>query len=68
VHFTAANKKLGVANRDLGTVQGIEGGRMTVKMDGNDERTISFDTADFRSWITAKGACVVCKARRHGTC
>jgi conjugative relaxase-like TrwC/TraI family protein len=50
VQFTAANKELSIANRDLGTVQSIEDGRMTVKMDGKDARTISFDTAEFRQF------------------
>ncbi len=32
-----------MANRDLGTITGIEPGKMTVRLDGKTERTISFD-------------------------
>jgi conjugative relaxase-like TrwC/TraI family protein len=50
VSFTAPNKELGVANRDLGTITGIESGKMTVRMDGKVERTVTFDTAEFRQF------------------
>jgi conjugative relaxase-like TrwC/TraI family protein len=50
IQFTAPNKELGVANRDLGTVLGLEDGAMTVKLDGKTERTITFDTAEFRQF------------------
>jgi conjugative relaxase-like TrwC/TraI family protein len=50
ISFTAPNKTLGVANRDLGTITGIESGEMTVRMDGKTERTITFDTAAFRQF------------------
>ncbi len=49
LQFTAPNKKLGVANRDLGTVQMIdENDKITVRMDGNKEKTITFDMAEMR--------------------
>jgi len=44
LQFTAPNRELGVANRDLGTVQKIgEHGEMTVLMDGGKERAVIFD-------------------------
>jgi len=45
--FTAPSKELGVANRDLGTVQHIhDDGKLTVKMDNN--KSVSFDTHQMR--------------------
>jgi conjugative relaxase-like TrwC/TraI family protein len=49
VQFTAPNKELGVANRDLGTIQQIgEAGEITVRMDGDKEKTVTFDPAKMR--------------------
>jgi len=49
LQFTAPNKALGVANRDLGTVQKIgEDGQITVRIDGNKEKTVTFDPAQMR--------------------
>lgn len=50
VQFTAPNKDLGVANRDLGTVVSLEDGQMTLRMDGKSARTVTFDTAEFRQF------------------
>jgi hypothetical protein len=50
IQFTAPNKDLGVANRDLGTILALEDGTMTVRLDGKGERTITFDTAEFRQF------------------
>jgi conjugative relaxase-like TrwC/TraI family protein len=50
VQFTAPNKDLGVANRDLGTVVSLEDGQMTLRMDGKSARTVRFDTAEFRQF------------------
>jgi ATP-dependent exoDNAse (exonuclease V) alpha subunit len=50
IQFTAPNKDLEVANRDLGTVTEIKDGQMTVKIDGKTERSITFDTAKFRQF------------------
>ena len=50
IQFTAPNKELGVANRDLGTVTGLEAGQMTVKMDGKADRTVTFKTDEFRQF------------------
>jgi conjugative relaxase-like TrwC/TraI family protein len=45
--FTAPSKELGVANRDLGTVQGIDkGGQFSVKMDNG--KFVSFDANQMR--------------------
>jgi molybdopterin-guanine dinucleotide biosynthesis protein len=50
IQITSTNRELGVANRDLGTITGIQNGQMSVRMDGKAERTISFDTAEFRQF------------------
>jgi conjugative relaxase-like TrwC/TraI family protein len=50
VQFTSTKKVLGVANRDLGTITSIEGGQMTVRMDGKTARTVTFDTSEFRQF------------------
>ena len=43
IQFTAQEKALGVANRDLGTITGIQPGQITVRLDGKADRTITFD-------------------------
>jgi ATP-dependent exoDNAse (exonuclease V) alpha subunit len=49
IQLTAPNRELGVANRDLGTVQRIDkGGKMTVRMDGDREKSITFDPREMR--------------------
>jgi conjugative relaxase-like TrwC/TraI family protein len=49
IQLTAPNKELHIANRDLGTVQQIDDhGKMTVRMDGDKEKTISFDPNEMR--------------------
>jgi len=48
IQFTVSEKNLGVANRDLGTITKLEPDRITVKLDGKDERTVSFDPAKMR--------------------
>jgi len=49
LQFTAPNRELGVANRDLGTIQKIgEHGEMTVLMDGGKDRAVTFDPAEMR--------------------
>ncbi|MGF7183104.1 MobF family relaxase [Tunturiibacter psychrotolerans] len=50
IQMTSTHRELGVANRDLGTITSIENGQMAVRMDGKAERTISFDTAEFRQF------------------
>ncbi len=48
VQFTGINRELGVANRDLGTITRIEGTQLSVKMDGDKPREITFDSAQMR--------------------
>jgi conjugative relaxase-like TrwC/TraI family protein len=48
IQFTATNRELGVSNRDLGAIQRIDGTQIDVKMDGEKERTVSFDSAKMR--------------------
>jgi conjugative relaxase-like TrwC/TraI family protein len=49
LQFTAPNKELGVANRDLGTIQQIgEAGKITVRMDSDKEKAVMFDPAEMR--------------------
>jgi conjugative relaxase-like TrwC/TraI family protein len=44
LQWTAPSRELGVANRDLGTIQQIgKDGRLTVRMDGNKEKTVTLD-------------------------
>lgn len=43
IQFTAPDRKLGVANRDLATVEKVGPNRLTVKLDGKKERSVSFD-------------------------
>jgi len=50
VQFTAPNKDLGVANRDLGTVTSLEEGKMTLRMDGKAARMIAINTTEFRQF------------------
>jgi conjugative relaxase-like TrwC/TraI family protein len=48
IQVTAPNRELGVANRDLGTIQRFgDGGRITVNMDGG-KKTITFDPHEMR--------------------
>jgi conjugative relaxase-like TrwC/TraI family protein len=47
IQFTAPDKQLGVANRDLAVIESISSdGRLTVRLDGN--RQIEFNTSDHR--------------------
>jgi ATP-dependent exoDNAse (exonuclease V) alpha subunit len=50
VQFTAPNKELGIANRDLGTVAGLEDGKVTLRLDGKSARLVTFDPAEFRQF------------------
>jgi len=45
IQFTATNRDLGISNRDLGAIERIDGTQIDVKMDGEKERTVSFDSA-----------------------
>ena len=48
IQFTARDKDLGVNNRDLGIITKIEPTQINVRMDGREERTVSFDPAKMR--------------------
>ena len=48
IQFTSTNRELGVSNRDLGTIERIDGKQIDVKMDGEKERSVSFDSAKMR--------------------
>lgn len=49
VQFNAPNKELGVANRDLGTIQNIDVDRnITVRMDDSEDKTVTFDPGQMR--------------------
>jgi len=50
IQFTAPLKELSVANRDLATIERIEDRRMTVRIDGKDKRTLTFDTETVRQY------------------
>ena len=47
LQFTSPNKELGVANRDLGTIQQIDDGKMSIRMEGRD-KTVTFDPEQMR--------------------
>jgi conjugative relaxase-like TrwC/TraI family protein len=48
IQFTSTIRELGVANRDLGAIARIDGTQVDVKVDGEKERTVSFDSAKMR--------------------
>ena len=50
IQFTSTNRELSVSNRDLGTIDRIDGKQMDVKMDGEKERSVSFDSAKMRNF------------------
>jgi conjugative relaxase-like TrwC/TraI family protein len=50
VQFTALNKQLGVANRDLGTVVILEDSKMSLRMDGKSHRMVTFAPQEFRQF------------------
>ena len=49
IQFTAPNRDMPVANRDLGTIQHIgEDGKISVRIDGPKDRIVRFDAAEMR--------------------
>jgi hypothetical protein len=50
LQFTSPDKKLGIVRRDLGTVTKVEANEITLRMDGKDEQTITFDPTKFRAF------------------
>ena len=45
--FRLRSDELGVVNGTLGTVEGIKGGQMAVRLDGEERRRIAFDTKEY---------------------
>jgi conjugative relaxase-like TrwC/TraI family protein len=50
LQFSAIHKDLGISNRDMGTITRMEPDRLTVFMDGKDQRSVSFNPAEFRQF------------------
>ena len=48
LQFTVSKSDMEIRNRDLGTVERIDGTSMTVRMDGDKARTLTFDTSEMR--------------------
>ena len=48
LQFTVSKPDMDIKNRDLGTVERIDGASMTVRMDGDKARTLTFDTSEMR--------------------
>src|SRR6202522_1667543 len=48
LQFTVSKPDMEIKNRDLGTVERIDGTNMTVRMDGDKARTLTFDTSEMR--------------------
>lgn len=50
LQFTAPDKDIGVARRELGTITKLSRDQITVKLDGKGGRTVAFDPKEFRSF------------------
>jgi conjugative relaxase-like TrwC/TraI family protein len=50
LQFSAIHKDLGISNRDMGTITKMEPDRLTVLMDGKEQRSVSFNPAEFRQF------------------
>jgi hypothetical protein len=50
IQVTAPDKDLGVANRDLGTIIAMQDGKIAVRMDGREARSVRFDPREFRQF------------------
>ena len=48
IQFTTSDKNLGVANRDLGTVTKIAPNQITIRIDGKENRSVTFDPTQMR--------------------
>jgi conjugative relaxase-like TrwC/TraI family protein len=48
LQFTVSKPDMDIKNRDLGTVERIDGTSMTVRLDGDKARTLTFDTSEMR--------------------
>jgi Ti-type conjugative transfer relaxase TraA len=47
IRFTGTDKQAGIINNATGTIEAIDGTHLAVRLDGNEARTIAFDTASF---------------------
>jgi AAA domain len=50
IQFTGTNKKAGIANGNAGIIEKIEGGKITVKLDGRKPQTLTFDATEFQQF------------------
>ena len=50
LQFSAIHKDLGISNRDMGTITRMEPNRLTVLMDGKEQRSVSFNPSEFRQF------------------
>jgi conjugative relaxase-like TrwC/TraI family protein len=50
LQFSAIHKDLGISNRDMGTITRMEPDRLTILMDGKEQRSVSFNPAEFRQF------------------
>ncbi len=50
LQFSALNKELGVSNWDMGTITKMEPDRLTVLVDGKEQRSVNFDPREFRQY------------------
>ena len=50
IQFTAADRKLGIVNREIGVVQEQTPERLTVQLPGQADRVVSFDPKQFRNF------------------
>jgi conjugative relaxase-like TrwC/TraI family protein len=48
LQFTVSKPDMDIKNRDLGTVERIDGTNMTVRMDGDKARSLTFETSEMR--------------------
>jgi ATP-dependent exoDNAse (exonuclease V) alpha subunit len=48
LQFTVSKPDMDIKNRELGTVERIDGANMTVRMDGDKHRTLTFDASEMR--------------------
>ena len=48
LQFTAPSRELGVANRDMATIEKIHEGMVTVRLDGKPEQAVTFDSQKWR--------------------
>jgi ATP-dependent exoDNAse (exonuclease V) alpha subunit len=48
IQFTVSKPEMDLKNRDLGTIERIDGSSMSVRLDGEKQRTLTFDTTQMR--------------------